>query len=111
MSKPTTKPPNPGQQGPEPLETIDLAKLATVAGGKSREPKGGGESDAVMAALTGILDSINSLAKQNSGGMSAADFMLAFMMMSQGRGSAVATPHQPATSWTWDATNGYWIVK
>ena len=97
---------------PKQLETIDPTALATVSGGAKREASGDDGGDAVMSALTGILDSIHSLASNNrNGGMSAEQMMLFMMMMNNRGGQVVATSPSSPTNWTWDANGGYWIVK
>lgn len=79
---------------PEAFETIDPTSLATVGGGAGRQPSSETASDSgnydasVMTALSGILDSINSLGNQGQGGYNAQEMML-FMMMMQQRSSAV----------------------
>jgi hypothetical protein len=94
---------------PKDLETIDLTALSNVSGGKASSS----ESDpAVMTALSGILDSLSSLAKSNqSSGFGTNEMLIMMMMMQQrGGGQVVAAAPQP-TNWTWDANGGYWIVK
>ena len=96
---------------PKNLETIDPTALAQVSGGASREASSSGGNDAVMTALTGILDSLSSLSKNQSSGFGTNEMMLMMMMMSQrNQGQVVAASPQP-TNWTWDANGGYWIVK
>ncbi len=99
---------------PADLQTIDLAALAQVSGGKARGSAASesGAGAAVMTALTGILDSLSSLAKnQNSSGMSSQDMMLIMMMMGSRSQGGVVAAQPAATNWTWDANGGYWIVK
>jgi hypothetical protein len=95
---------------PDQLETIDPTQLDHVSGGASREASSS-SSDAVMTALTGILDSIKSLTSQNQGGLSSTDMMLMMMMMSNRNAPVVAAAPAQPTNWTWDANGGYWIVK
>lgn len=95
---------------PDQLETIDPTALSTVSGGAKREASGGSE-DAIMTALTGILDSLHSLASQNQGGMSPQDMMVMMMMMQNRNAPVVAAAAPQPTNWTWDANGGYWIVK
>jgi O-acetylhomoserine/O-acetylserine sulfhydrylase-like pyridoxal-dependent enzyme len=97
---------------PEPLQTIDPTALAQVSGGAGA-PAASSGNEAVMTALTGILDSIKSLAgSQSQGGFGPTEMMLMMMMMQQGhgRGGAQVVAQQP-NNWTYDASNGYWIVK
>lgn len=95
---------------PEALQTIDLTTLAQVSGGRSSD-SGGSSDTAIMTALSGILDSLGSLASSRQSGMSAQDMMLFMMLMQQRSAPAISTPHAPAPTWTWDANGGYWIVK
>ena len=98
---------------PDDFQTIDPTALTNVAGGKASSSSGSGDNAAVMSALTGILDSLSSLAssRQNSG-FGAQEMMLFMMMMQQhNSGPAMSTAHAPAPTWTWDANGGYWIVK
>jgi hypothetical protein len=92
------------------LQTIDPTQLSNVSGGAKREASSSGD-DALMTALTGILDSIKSLAGQNQGGMSSQDMMLMMMMMQNRNAPVVAAAAPQPTNWTWDANGGYWIVK
>jgi len=77
---------------PAQLQTIDPAALAQVSGGAA--PTTSTSSDQVLTALTGILDSIHSLANQGSGGGFNQQEMLMLMMVMQQRNQqqvAVAT--------------------
>lgn len=98
MSKPKSPP------SPQALQTIDPTALANVSGGAraGRTPSsgggaggGGGGDEALIGALTGILDSLSSLASQPQRGFNAQEMML-FMMMMQQRGGAVQVAAQPA---------------
>jgi hypothetical protein len=92
---------------PETLQTIDPTQLAGVSGGAGPSTE---DNTAVMTALSGILDSISSLAKsKQSSGFGTNEMMLVMMMM-QSRSQPVAAAPAP-TNWTWDANGGYWIVK
>src|SRR5688572_603472 len=81
-------------KAPEPteLQTIDPTALATVSGGAS-----GGTDPAVMQALTGVLDSLQSLSQNNNqqSGFGSMEMMMMMMMMG-GRNSAPAAVAQPA---------------
>ena len=67
------------------LQTIDPAALAQVSGGTAAPATTSStSSDQVLTALTGILDSIHSLATHNSGGFNPQE-MLMFMMVMQQR--------------------------
>jgi hypothetical protein len=75
---------------PEQLESIDPTALAQVSGGAS-----GGANSEVMTALQGVLDSVNSLkGQQSGGGMDPMTMMMMMMMMGGGRqqGPVVAAP-------------------
>ena len=108
MSKPRSpKPPAQPQPQPQALQTIDPTALANVSGGAARAGRaagsggggggggGGGDSDALLGALTGILDSLSSLADQRPRGFSTQEMMI-FMMMMQQRNNAVAVVQQPS---------------
>jgi hypothetical protein len=66
------------------LQTIDPTALAQVSGGTTATATSS-TSDPVLTALSGILDSIHSLAQQNQGGGFNQSEMLMFMMMLQQR--------------------------
>lgn len=74
MPKPKAEP------APTELQTIDPTALANVSGGA------GGTDPAVMQALTGVLDSLQSLSnqRQQGGGFGPTEMMM-FMMMMGGR--------------------------
>jgi hypothetical protein len=95
---------------PDALQTIDPTKLANVSGGAGSST--GEDNTAVMTALSGILDSISSLAKNKQSSGFGTNEMMLMMMMMQSRGQSVVAAAAPApTNWTWDANGGYWIVK
>ena len=85
---------NPSEQ----LQTIDPAALAQVSGGATSTATTA-SPDQVMTALTGILESIQSLAGQrdSGGGMNQQEMMM-FMMMMQQRNQQQAAA-VTATSW------------
>lgn len=87
--------PRPNQ---DPLPTIDPAALAQVSGGGTATSSST-QSDQVLTALTGILDSIHSLASQNNRGGFNQQEMLMVMMIMQERHQqqAVAAPRP----WPW----------
>jgi hypothetical protein len=94
------------------LETIDPTALTQVAGGKAAASSSSGDNDAVMTALSGILDSLSSIAKSNqSSGFGANEMMLFMMMMQQRNAPQVVSAAPQPSNWTWDANGGYWIVK
>jgi hypothetical protein len=93
MSKPK---PNPQQ-----LQTIDPAALAQVSGGATATTTP--TTDPVLTALTGILDSIQSLQQQQTGGggMNQQE-MLMMMIMMQQRNAQQAAAAAAASTWaTW----------
>lgn len=79
----------------EELQTIDPAALAQVSGGATGTSTTS-TSDPVLTALTGILDSLKSLTKQNTGGGFNEQEMLLLMMMMQQRNQ-----QQAAAPWPW----------
>ena len=94
------------------LPTIDPTALDTVSGGASRASSGGDDNSAVMTALTGILDSLSSLSRnQQQSGFGMNEMMLMMMMMNRGNQQQVVAAQPQPTNWTWDANGGYWIVK
>jgi hypothetical protein len=81
------------------LETIDPAALAQVSGGTVTTAS----SDQMMTALTGILDSLQSLAQQNTngGGMNQQEMLMLMMMMQQRNQQAAATSAAAAAAGAW----------
>jgi hypothetical protein len=86
---------NPSEQ----LQTIDPAALAQVSGGATATATTT-SADQVMTALTGILESIQSLAGQrdSGSGMNQQEMMMLMMMMQQ-RNQQQAAAAVAATSW------------
>jgi hypothetical protein len=92
------------QNQPQALQTIDPTALATVSGGarsgrsatSADTSSSGGSSDAVLGALTGILDSLQSLTNQRSTGGFNPEEMMMFMMMMQQRNSGGVQVVQPS---------------
>lgn len=79
------------------LQTIDPAALAQVSGGAATTTSA--SSDQVLTALTGILDSIHSLAKQSSGGgFNQQEMLLLMMVMQRNQQQTVAATS--ACPWT-----------
>jgi hypothetical protein len=94
----------------EELQTIDPTALAQVSGGTAAPAAAG--NDAVMTALTSVLDSLKSLAgSQQQSGFGPQEMMLMMMMMGNRNNSGAQVAAQQPNNWTYDATNGYWIVK
>ena len=88
----------------KPFESIDPAKLATVAGGASRVSAKSGGNDQLTAMLTQITSSIKDLASNQSSGMDPMMMMVMMMMMGGGgagggyaAGAGVTTAHSPPT--------------
>jgi hypothetical protein len=81
-----------------PLQSIDPTALATVSGGAARASSGGDNSE-VMTALTGVLESLNSLAgQQKQSGFGPNEMMMFMMMLGGGGGGApVVQQAQPGT--------------
>ncbi len=77
------------KQAPEQLESIDPTALSQVSGGAASSA-----NSEVMTALKGVLESINSLKSQQSGGMDPTMLMMMMMMGGGGRqqGPVVAAP-------------------
>jgi hypothetical protein len=90
----------------EALPTIDPAALSNVSGGAARGSSSGGDSDAaVMQALTGIMDSLQSIASSNQGGFGPTEMMMFMMMMGGGGGPSpaqVVAPANPYAGYTVD---------
>ena len=80
----------------EELQTIDPAALAQVSGGGTTSSS---SSDQVLTALTGILDSIHSLANQNNrSGFNQQEMLMLMMIMQQRRQQQAAAAPSP---WPW----------
>lgn len=78
------------------LQTIDLAALSQVSGGAAAPA--GATNDQILTALTGIIDSIKSLAGQpNAGGFNQQEMLMLMMIMNQRNQQAA-----PAPAW-WNA--------
>lgn len=86
----------------KPFSTLDRALLIGVAGGAARvTARSSGASEEIKTMLTGVTDSIKSLATQKPSGMDPTMMMMMMMMGGGGGGGgAVAAPApapQPAT--------------
>jgi hypothetical protein len=99
MSNPKLNPtPNHDQ-----LQTIDPTALAQVSGGTTVSASTG--SDQVLTALTGILNSIQSLATQQNnggggGGFNQQEMMMMMMVMSQ-RNQQQQAAVAATSAWPW----------
>lgn len=98
MSNPKLNPtPNHDQ-----LQTIDPTALAQVSGGTTVSAST--SSDQVLTALTGILNSIQSLATQQnsggSGGFNQQEMMMMMMVMSQ-RNQQQQAAAAATSAWPW----------
>jgi hypothetical protein len=82
------------------LQTIDPAALAQVSGGTTTTTSA--SNDQVLTALTGILDSLQSLASQrtNGGGFSQQEMMLMMMVMAQRNQQQAAVAATSAWPWS-----------
>jgi len=85
---------------PNELQTIDTAALAQVSGGVAQVPPTT-NSDPLLTALSSILDSLNSLNQQNTGGGINQQEMLMFMIMMQQRNQQAAAAAAAAASGAW----------
>jgi len=94
MSNP--KPPKPNQNQ---LQTIDPAALAQVSGGTTTTTTST-SGDQVLTALTGILDSIQSLANKNTNsGFNQQEMLMLMMIMQQRNQQQVAVA--ATNPWPW----------
>jgi len=75
------------------LPTIDLADLAQVSGGATATTA---SADPVLTALGGILDSLQSITSQSSGGFNQQEMLLFMMVMQQRNQQAAAS-----AAWPW----------
>jgi len=82
------------------LQTIDPAALAQVSGGATTTPSTG--NDQVLTALTGILNSLQSLAGQqsNSSGFNPQEMMMLMMVMEQRNQQQAAVAATSAWPWS-----------
>lgn len=84
------------------LQTIDPAALAQVSGGVGQTPPTN-VNDSLVTALTGILDSLQSLSTQRSGsGFNQQEMLLLMMMMQQRNQQQAAAAAAAAASWSWN---------
>lgn len=78
------------------LQTIDPTALAQVSGGTAAPAT---SSDDVLTALTGILNSLQSISQQgNNGGFNSTEMFMMMMIMNQRNNAAAAAP------WAWGGT-------
>ena len=96
MSNPKSNP----QSNKDQLQTIDPAALAQVSGGTTTTPPAGG--DQVLTALTGILNSLQSLAgqKSNNSGFNPPEMMMLMMVMEQ-RNQQQQAAAAATSTWPW----------
>ncbi|HEY6173864.1 MAG TPA: hypothetical protein VIX73_05435 [Kofleriaceae bacterium] len=80
------------------LQTIDPAALAQVSGGTTVTTNTGTSNDQILTSLNGILNSIQSLAQPNSGGLNQTEMLMLLMIMQQRNQVAVA-PANPWAGW------------
>jgi len=81
------------------LQTIDPTALAQVSGGAATTTS---SNDQVLTALTGILDSLQSLASQrtNGGGFNQQEMLMLMMMMQQRNQQQAAVAATSAWPWS-----------
>src|SRR4051812_24752593 len=91
------------------LQTIDPAALAQVSGGAAAPANATASNDQILTALTGILNSIQSLATHQNGGGFNQQEMLMLMMIMQQRNQPVAIA-APAPD-PWAAWGGQPIIR
>lgn len=85
----------------EELQTIDPAALARVSGGAAPTSTATASSDQILTALTGILDSIQSLTSQRShGGLNQQELLLFMMVMQQRNQQAAAAAASAWSPWS-----------
>jgi len=96
MSNPMSNP----KSNKDQLQTIDPAALAQVSGGATTTPSTG--NDQVLTALTGILNSLQSLAGQqsNSSGFNPQEMMMLMMVMEQRNQQQAAVAATSAWPWS-----------
>ena len=84
------------------LQTIDPTALAQVSGGTTVATTT--SNDQVLTALTGILNSIQSLASQNtsSGGFNQQEMLMLMVMMQQRNQQQTAIAATSAWPWSQD---------
>jgi len=82
------------------LQTIDPAALAQVSGGTTTTTSAG--NDQVLTALTGILNSLQSLAGQqsNHSGFNPQEMMMLMMVMEQ-RNQQQQAAVAATSAWPW----------
>jgi hypothetical protein len=79
------------------LQTIDPTALAQVSGGTAAPATT--SNDDVLTALTGILNSLQSISQQNNnGGFNSTEMFMMMMIMNQRNNAAAAAP------WAWGGT-------
>ncbi|HEX2692079.1 MAG TPA: hypothetical protein VHN14_35965 [Kofleriaceae bacterium] len=82
---------------PNQLQTIDPQALAQVSGGATTTTQTQG--DQVLTALTGILDSIHSLATRNNSGFNQQEMFMLMMIMQQRNQQQAAVAQTSAWPW------------
>jgi hypothetical protein len=84
----------------EELQTIDPAALAQVSGGAAPAPTANATNEQLVTALTGILDSIQSLSGNRSSGFNQQEMLLFMMVMQQRNQQAAAAAASTWSSWS-----------
>ena len=86
------------------LQTIDPADLAQVSGGTTVATNTSSTSnDQILTSLNGILNSIQSMAKPNNGGLNQTEMLMLLMIMQQ-RNQQVSV----ASPWGWGQPQVYY---
>jgi hypothetical protein len=85
----------------EELQTIDPAALAQVSGGATSAPSTtSASSEQLMTALTGILDSLQTLATPRNNGFNQQEMILLMMVMQQRQQQQAAAAAAASAWWT-----------
>jgi hypothetical protein len=90
--------PKPSKPHQNQLQTIDPTALAQVSGGAATTTST--SNDQVLTALTGVLDSLQSLAHQNtSSGFNTHEMLMLMMVMQQRNQQQVAVAATTPLPW------------
>jgi hypothetical protein len=95
----------------EELQTIDPAALAQVSGGATTTPgtsTSNATSEQLLTALTGVLDSLQSLTTQRNGGFNQQEMILLMMVMQQRQQQNAAAAAAAAAWWTQEPVIRYY---
>ncbi len=100
---PKAKPTQPAR--PETLQTIDPTDLSQVSGGVSSS----GSNAEITQALSGVIDSLQSLQTNRQQGMDPTTMMMFMMMMGGGGGGSAPAPAPAYAPNTIGGYSGYTI--